>query len=141
MKCGPADRPAVVDANVILRFLLDEPPDQAERCQALLARLQSGEEEVYLPEVVLSDVVWTLSSYYHWPRERIARFAHDVLSLKGTRMARPDLVRLALQVFVEQRVDFSDALVVAEMVRGGYAQVYSFDRDFDRIDQVRRVEP
>ena len=141
MKCGRADQPATIDANVILRFLLDDPPDQAERCQALLARLQAGEEEVYLPEVVLSDVIWTLSSYYHWPRERITRFAHDILSLKGTNMARPALVRLALQVFVEQRIDYSDALVVAEMIHGGYAEVYSFDRDFDQIEQVHRVEP
>ncbi|RLC60640.1 MAG: type II toxin-antitoxin system VapC family toxin, partial [Chloroflexota bacterium] len=74
-----------IDANVILRFLLDEPPEHAEHCQALFARLQAGEEEVYLPEVALSDVVWTLQSFYRWPRARIAHFVYDVISLRGTR--------------------------------------------------------
>jgi len=130
-----------IDANVILRFLLDEPPEQAERCQVLLARLQAGEEEVYLPEVALSDVVWTLQSFYHWPRERIAHFAHDVTSLRGTRMARKSLVRDAIHLYVEHRIDFSDALIAAEMLHGDYAQIYSYDRDFDQVTGMERVEP
>jgi predicted nucleic-acid-binding protein len=130
-----------IDANVILRFLLGEPPEQADRCQALFARLQAGEEEVYLPEVALSDVVWTLQSFYRWPRERIARFAHDVISLTDIRMNRKSLVRDALHFYVEQRIDFSDALITAEMLHGGYAEIYSYDRDFDRMTEVERVEP
>jgi predicted nucleic-acid-binding protein len=130
-----------IDANVILRFLLDEPPDQAERCQALFARLQAGEEQVYLPEVALSDVVWTLQSFYHWPRERIARFAHDVLSVAGIRMARQSMIRHALHIYVEHRIDFSDALIAAEMIEEDYTEIYSFDRDLDRVANVERVEP
>ena len=130
-----------IDANVILRFLLDEPPEQADRCQVLFARLQAGEEKVYLPEVALSDVVWTLQSFYRWPRERIAHFAHDVISLRGIKMTRKSLVRDALHLYVEHRIDFSDALIAAEMLHGGYAEVYSYDRDFDRVAEVERVEP
>lgn len=135
MKCR------VIDANVILRFLLDDVPEQAERCQALLTRLQAGSEQVYLPQVVLCDVVWTLTSFYRWPRERVAQFAHDLISLKGIQIAHPALMRQALYTFVEQRIDFSDALIIAEMAHDGYAEVYSFDRDFDRVEQIKRIEP
>ena len=130
-----------IDANVVLRFLLDEPPIQAERCQVLFARIQAGEEEVYLPEVALSDVVWTLESFYHWPRERIARFAHDVISMKGIRMARQSTIRHALHIYVEYRIDFSDALIAAEMIHADYREIYSFDRDLDRVADIERVEP
>jgi predicted nucleic-acid-binding protein len=130
-----------IDANVILRFLLDEPPGQAERCQMLLTRLHAGQEQVYLPEVVLSDVVWTLQSFYRWPRERIAHFAHDVVSTRGIRMSRQSLVRHALHIYVEQRVDFSDALIAAEMIDRGYDEIYSFDKDFDRMAQITCVAP
>jgi predicted nucleic-acid-binding protein len=130
-----------IDANVILRFLLDEPPEQAERCQALFARLQAGEEEVYLPEVALSDVIWTLQSYYRWPRERVARFAHDAISVSGIRLARPSMIRYALHIYVEKRIDYSDALIAAEIIHEDYAEVYSFDRDLDRVANIERVEP
>jgi predicted nucleic-acid-binding protein len=131
----------VIDANVVLRFLLDDPPEQAERCQALFSRIQAGKEEVYLPEVTLSDVVWTLQSFYRWPRERIARFAYDVISLTGTTMARKPLVRDAIHLYAEHRIDFSDALIAAEVVHGDYTELYSFDHDFDRIAEIKRVEP
>jgi predicted nucleic-acid-binding protein len=130
-----------IDANVILRFLLDEPPGQAERCQALFVRLQAGEEEAYVPEVALSDVVWTLQSFYCWPRERIARFAHDVISLKGVTMARKRLVRDAVHLYAEHRVDFSGALIAAEVLHGDHEALYSYDRDFERIAGVERLEP
>ncbi len=135
MKCR------VIDANIILRFLIGEPPDQAERCGALFARLQTGEEAVYLPEVAFSDVIWTLQSFYRWPREQIARFAHDLISLRGIKMARKSLVRDALNAYSEHRIDFSDALIAAKMMRGGRAEIYSYDRDFDRVAGVKRIEP
>jgi predicted nucleic acid-binding protein len=131
----------VIDANVILRFLLDDLPEQSERCQALFTRLQDGAEEVYLPEVVLSDVIWTLQSFYHWPRERIARFAHDVISLEGTKLTRESVIRDAVYLFVERGIDFSDALIAAEMLHEGYEGIYTYDRDFDRVTEVERVEP
>jgi predicted nucleic acid-binding protein len=130
-----------IDANVVLRFLLDDPPEQAERCQALFARLQAGEEEVYLPEVALSDVIWTLQSFYKWSPARIARFAHDVISLKGTTLAREPIVRDAVHLYAEHGVDFSDALIAAEVLHEGCEGVYTYDRDFDRIAGVERVEP
>lgn len=135
MKCR------AIDANIILRFLVGEPPDQAERCTALFARLQTGEEAVYLPEAALSDVIWTLQSFYRWPREQITRFAHDVISLKGVRMARKSLVRDALNYYGEYPVDFSDALIAAEMIHGGQAEIYSYDRDSDRLMEIKRIEP
>jgi predicted nucleic acid-binding protein len=39
----------VIDANVILRFLTRDQPEQAERCKALFTRLEAGEEMAYLP--------------------------------------------------------------------------------------------
>lgn len=53
-----------LDANVILRFLTRDHPIQWPRCEALLARLETGEETAYLPEVAVCDVVWTLKSFY-----------------------------------------------------------------------------
>ena len=135
MKCR------VIDANIILRFLLDDSPDQAKQCRTLFARLQAGEEEVYLPEVVLSDVVWTLKSFYHWSHERIARLAHDLLSLKGVQMTRHAMIRRALTIYVDHRIDYSDALIAAEMIHEGYTQIYSFDRDSSRVADIERIEP
>jgi len=131
----------VLDANVILRFLLADHPDQSPRCWALMARIRDGEEKVFLPEVVVSDVVWTLKSFYHWPADRIRQFVEALLLADGVQMDRKPLMLKALHLFADRNIDFSDALIAAEMLQTGQAEIYSYDRDFDRITGIRRVEP
>ncbi|GEA16273.1 hypothetical protein E308F_25170 [Moorella sp. E308F] len=46
-----------IDANIIFRFLLNDNPEKAERCSALLQRVECGAEQVFLPDLVIADVV------------------------------------------------------------------------------------
>ena len=36
---------------------------------------------------------------------------------------------------------FTDAYIAVQMERAGVEKIYSYDRDFDRLDQVTRIEP
>ncbi len=130
-----------IDANVILRFVTADHPQMSFRCRELFARVQSGDEVVFLPEAALSDVVWTLNSFYRWPIEQICRFVGDIVSLDSVKMSRKSLVWEALSLFAEENIDFSDALIVSEMHSADLNGIYSYDRDFDRIEGVTRVEP
>jgi predicted nucleic acid-binding protein len=48
----------------------------------------------------------------------------------------------ALDLIVETpSLDFTDALCAAHMERLGLSEIYTFDRDFDRINGVERVAP
>lgn len=133
--------PKAIDANIILRFVTADHPQMSPRCRALFERVQREEEIVFLPEAALSDAVWTLRSFYKWPVERTAGFVGDLLALDGVQMARKMLVWEALSLFAEGRFDFSDALIVAEMRESGLGELYSYDRDFDRIERIIRIEP
>jgi predicted nucleic acid-binding protein len=130
-----------IDANVILRFVTADHPEMSPRCRDLFARIQQGEEAVFLPEAALSDVVWTLRSFYSWPVERIAQFVGNLLALDGVQMSRKTLVWEALSFFAEGGLDFSDALIVAEMHSAALSKIYSYDHDFDRLEDITRLEP
>lgn len=129
-----------VDANVLLRFVLRDHPDQSARAALLLARVEAGEERVYLPEVVVSDTVWTLHSYYQWPREHTRDFLTALLLQPAVHMHDKPRVLRALTLFAEHNVDYSDALIAAELADESMA-IYSFDRDFSRLPDVERIEP
>lgn len=133
--------PRAIDANVILRFVLGDHPEMSPRCRDLFARVQSGQEVVFLPEAALSDVVWTLGSFYKWPVDQIGSFLGALLGQDGVRMQRKDLVWDALYLFVRSGLDFSDALIAAEMSVMGLEEIYTYDRDFDRLAEIRRREP
>jgi predicted nucleic acid-binding protein len=50
-------------------------------------------------------------------------------------------VRPALEVYEVDRLDFSEAYLVASAETSGVEAIASFDRPVDRIATVRRVEP
>jgi len=130
-----------VDANVILRYLTDEPAEQAERVARLFDQVASGQVSLTLDDITVAEVVWTLSSFYKMPRKEIADAMLQLLSAGGIECRDGAVVQRALVFFEEKNVDYADALLCARMLAEGEPDVYSFDRHFDRIAGIRRLEP
>jgi predicted nucleic acid-binding protein len=130
-----------IDANVIIRFLTHDEPAQAARCDALFQRVSAKRETVELSEIVVADVVWTLHSHYRLPKEQIREFVSTLLIQPTVQL--PDKARIleALSLFANENVDFSDALMATHLKSHGIEEIYSYDRDFDRIAGIKRVEP
>jgi len=103
--------------------------------------VQRGEETVWLPDIALADVIWTLRSFYKRSKAEIRDVLLPILSLRGIRLRDRAVAFHALVLFAEKNIDFSDALISAEMLTRGYTEIYSYDRDFDKVREVERVEP
>ncbi len=130
-----------VDANIVLRYLTNEPEEQADRAARLLESVARGEEELQIEDVVLAEVVWTLASYYRMPRNGISDALLELLAEANIHAADKESLRLALVIFSERNLDFADALLAAKAIQSGDPVVYSFDRDLDRVPGVIRREP
>lgn len=131
----------IIDANIILRFLTNDIPKQADRCTGLLKRIESGSEEVWLPDLVLADIVWTLEKFYKQPKQRIQELLIPILELKGLRHNNKKISKLAFQLYVEKNIDWTDAFVAAQMITQKKCEIYSYDGDFDKVDGINRLEP
>ena len=60
-----------LDANMILRHLLQDLPDQSPRATALIDRIEAGDLIVRTAEAVIFEVVFTLERTYKVPRADI----------------------------------------------------------------------
>ena len=65
----------------------------------------------------------------------------NILALEGLTLPNKPTYYEALDLFVAHNIDFVDALNVAHMNRLGITEILSFDRDFDRVPNITRVEP
>ncbi|MCL6479110.1 MAG: PIN domain-containing protein [Peptococcaceae bacterium] len=137
---GPQE-PCVIDANIILRFLTNDIPEQASRCTELLKRLEAGTEQVFLPDLILADVVWTLEKFYKQPKTKIRDILTPILALKGLRFSSKAVTRQALQLYVDKNIDWTDAFAASQMLSKKYSQIYSYDKDFDKVQDIHRLEP
>ncbi len=131
----------IIDANVILRYLTNDVQDQAEQAGELLVKVEAGSEEVILPDIILADIIWVLEGYYKQSREQIREWITTILSMRGLRFSDKNVALDALDIYVDKGIDWSDAFVASQMINHGIMEIYSFDRHFDRIGAIKKIEP
>jgi predicted nucleic acid-binding protein len=128
---------AFVDTNVLIRHLTGDPPEMAARATALLA----GDEPLLLADLVFAECIYVLESFYEVPRARVALLMRSALSMDGLEVTDSGLLRRALEVYEVDRLDFTEAYLVAQAEATGVDEIASFDRTIDRVAGVRRREP
>lgn len=132
---------AWLDANVILRFLTHDPPDQAARVGELFASVEAGHLRLRLDDLIVCECVWELESFYGHPKGAIAATLGDLLLSPGLVVDDLHLLLAALDMYASRNVDFTDAMLATRAIDGGVPFVCSFDRHFDRLTGVTRMEP
>ena len=127
----------LLDTNLFIRFLLKDIPSQA---QAVKKILETGSEELILTDVGLAEIVWVLTSYYQLPKTEVVDKLLNLLALK-TIQANKDILVRALKSYQSLNIDFIDAYLGAYAQNQGLSDIYSYDRDFDKIKYLNRREP
>ncbi len=132
-----------VDTNVFLRYIAADHEEHSAGAQAFLARVATGEVAATTSESVIAEIVYVLESprQYRLQRSRIRELLYPLLILRG--MDIPDLPTYleALDLFARFDIDFEDALSAAHVRRRRLDGIVTFDRDFDVLPNVERIEP
>ncbi len=134
-------KPRVIDANIILRFLTNDIPEKAAACEALLQKVEAGQEEVFLPDLVIADIVWTLEKFYRVEKSKIREIVTPILAAEGLICSSKGQVLSALAIYTKLNIDWTDAFIAAQMKERDQREIYSYDRDFDKFPEVARIEP
>jgi predicted nucleic acid-binding protein len=91
---------------------------------------------------VVSEVVYVLTSrIYRVPRQEVRDSLEAVLELPGVKISAKPLLLAALDLWMRYPIGFDDAFQVAEMQATGLDEISSYDRGFDRVDRIARIEP
>ena len=130
-----------IDADVILRYLTNDVPEQAKQVEELFNRVEVGNEDVFLPDIILADIIWILEKYYKQTREDIREWITAILSLQGLTFSDKEMALNALDIYVAKKIDWSDASAAIQMLQRDITEIYLFDKHFDRIDGIIRIEP
>lgn len=132
-----------LDANVILRYLTGDDPQKAENCYELFQKVKRGEIELLTCEAVITEVVYVLSSHslYNLPRDEICSLLTPIINLNGLKLPQKRLYTQALGIYAAKNIDFEDALCFAYMEKRQIKEIYSYDSDFDKLREIKRLEP
>ena len=128
-----------LDTNVLIRYLTRDNPEQAEAARALLQGLTTDNPGFICREVVI-EVVWVLERSYRFSRERIANIVVELVATDTLVIEDDNDVAQAAAVYREGSADFSDLMILSAANRVGAQPLYTFDRQFARLDGTELVE-
>ena len=116
-----------LDTNVLARFLVEDDPAQCARARAVMEKSVEEGEDLYIPKIVLCELVWVLDRGYRFPRPRLISVLLNLLRAKNLVFEDREQVRAALEAFQAGSADFADYLIVEQCFDAGCDQVMSFD--------------
>jgi predicted nucleic-acid-binding protein len=118
---------SIVDANIVLRYLLDDHDELSEKAAAILEN-----QTVSLPIEAACEVVYVLQKVYSVNRQEIRRLLTGLLSESLVSMEKPEIFIKALEFYGNCSLDFVDTLLCAYHVVDG-RQVFSFDNKLNQF--------
>ena len=131
------NRSNLLDTNLIIRFLTADDPKKAQAVKDLI----SSDKVFFLPDMAFAEIIWVLSSYYEFGREEIYEKIKSLLAFRKINCNRILLSQTLENYRNFNSLDFVDCYLAALMQTKKSKVLYSYDRDFDKVKELRRLEP
>lgn len=113
-----------LDTNVLVRYLAQ---DDEEQLRASLATLLKKSATFFVPDLVLVEVDWVLTSLYNWTPDEVAETFGRLLTVHNLIFEDEGRIRGALRA-MRQGADLSDELIVDRCRDMGCKSLASFDK-------------
>lgn len=115
----------MLDTNIILRYLLNDDERMASEAEAIIKNMS-----VQVTIEIIAEVVYVLKGVYHIDRVEIGRCLLEFLSEVNT--SEPEVLKLGIESYAEQNLDFPDCILFAYHKVKGY-EIKTFDKKLNKL--------
>ncbi len=126
-----------LDTNVLVRLVTRDDKPQAQRAKDVFDTHADENGGLFVADIVLVELCWTLAKSYGLARASIARTVRALLDNASITLESPTAARDALASFEASSADFPDCLIVAKARAVGCSRILSFDQ---RMGSLAGVE-
>ena len=127
-----------VDTNVFIYIFVKSPRKDYEIAKSILRRIQNGEATATSLAVIQEAIDWL---EYNNRKREVRDFLtaiNSYLSMNKLAIEWENFLP-SLEDMYGKQVDFVDALSLQIMKKNKITEIYSNDKDFDRVNWVKRI--
>lgn len=132
-----------VDSNVFIYPVIYDPEviGEAKKSKDFLLKIALGEVEAYTATVTWDEVAWVVRKLFGF--ESCADEGKKFLTFPNLRLlgVKKSTVFRAQELMEKYRMRPRDAIHAAVALENKITTIVSYDKDFDDINEVRRIEP
>ncbi len=133
-------RKTFIDTNIFLRYLTKDDPLKYDKCREIFKKAIEGNAELATSGIVIAELIWTLLSYYKVQKTDVIEKISIIVNTDNLYIPDKDVITDALVLFGRKNIDYIDAYNAVFMKRYGFEEIYSYDKDFDTVEGIKRVE-
>lgn len=131
-----------LDTNILLRYLTNDIPAQAQAVESWLRKAGAGECVLVTHHLVLAELAWTLLSYYQRPVAEVQSTLLAILNTPGLEVEQEQILIQAAHWFGEKNVDFIDAYTASWMLDHELTDILTLDhKHFHRFEELNVINP
>ena len=127
-----------VDSNVFIYVLVKSPKDDYETAKRILQRIEEGEEAITNTAVIQEIVDWLEYNNRRREVEKFLTAINSYITMKKAEVSWNEIME-AMGDMKKYDLDLVDALTLQTMKRNNVNEIYTNDRDFDRVKGIRRI--
>lgn len=122
----------VLDTNVLLRFLLNDIPHQADEAEKKFKKAKESRSHLVVPQIVIFEIVFSLVNSYGFDKSRVIEVVKRLLGSDYLLIQDKETFNLAAEIYLKNKVSFADCFVIS-YAKIMDAEVFSFDKDLNKL--------
>ncbi len=128
-----------VDTNVLVRFLVTDNEKQARAANEVIVIAESTAEVLYVPQLVILELIWVLGAVYDVGREDILQSINNLLAMPAFIFEKQNILRAFLVSAGQSNYDLADLLIAYSAKDSGCITTLTFDKKASRFELFTKL--
>jgi len=117
-----------IDTNILIRFLTGDDELQTKKVYSIFKTAELEKKELFVPLLVVLEVIWVLESVYEIQRFDILDAINDLLLMPVFKLEQLSAVQQFVHSARDNNYDLSDLLIAYSAKINGCESVITFDK-------------
>lgn len=122
----------LIDTNALLRFLLNDIPQQADQVEAIITHAKKGKLLIIILPIILFEIEYTLRKFYKKQKEEVVEKLESLLSAPFFSIQSKNIFNQAIEIYKQNTISFVDSFFLAQSLTDGI-ELFTFDKKLQRL--------
>lgn len=129
-----------LDTNILVRYFTQDNEVQAQIVENIIENYGNSPNSLFINNIVMCELVLVLEKGYKYSKEQVALVINQMLSTEEFAFEKQELLWLALNEYVQNKSDYSDALIGLINKSSNYPTTITFDEDAAKGSNFKLAE-
>lgn len=129
-----------IDTNILIRFLIGDDTKQAKQAYNLFKKAEASKSELFVPLLVVLEIIWVLESVYEISRTSILDSLSDLTLMPILKFENQSTLQQFIHAAHSNKYDLSDLLIVHSAKSSGCEQIITFDKKASKYNLFELIK-